>query len=83
LQPESKNYSSIVRLLARKLECTIDSNSRVLLASKKLLLLVQVSAKVLWYYQDDRCNDAQRYQRQGQRMEKLSSFGGVPGDLSS
>jgi SpoVK/Ycf46/Vps4 family AAA+-type ATPase len=34
LQRESKSYSSIGHLLTRKLECTIDSNSRVLLAPK-------------------------------------------------
>ncbi|WP_341733013.1 hypothetical protein [Microcoleus sp. EPA2] len=34
LRPESKNYFSIGHLLTRKLECAIDSNSRVLLAPK-------------------------------------------------
>jgi len=34
LRRQSKNYSRIGHLLTRKLEGTIDSNSRVLLASK-------------------------------------------------
>jgi hypothetical protein len=34
LRRQSKNYSSIGHLLTRKLECTIDSNSRLLLAPK-------------------------------------------------
>ncbi len=30
-------------------------------------------------HQDDHCDDAQRCQRQGQRLEKLSSFGEASG----